>query len=94
VAVFLSIVASIMVLIDRNTEGTRQGSIKHVPKTRVIAPIRALNPPRQRTNLQTDCSGPTFPTFVQVHVPFSNISVIYVETAIDQLNLTYSPLLN
>jgi hypothetical protein len=41
-AVFFSIVASIMVLTDHNTKGTRQGNIKHVPKTRAHCPYQAL----------------------------------------------------
>jgi hypothetical protein len=35
--VFLSVVASLMVLMDHNTKGTRQGHIKQAPKTRPIA---------------------------------------------------------
>jgi hypothetical protein len=35
-AFFSFIVAAIMVLIDHNTRGTRQGNIKHVPKIRPI----------------------------------------------------------
>jgi hypothetical protein len=34
---FFSIVASTVVLMDHNTKGTRQGNIKHAPKTRPIA---------------------------------------------------------
>jgi hypothetical protein len=44
VAVFLSkIVASIVVLMDHNTKGTRQGNIKHAPKTRPITPLFITN---------------------------------------------------
>jgi hypothetical protein len=38
--------ASIIVLIDLNTRGTRQGSIKHLPGIRPIAPVKVLNPPK------------------------------------------------
>jgi hypothetical protein len=44
-AVFLSIMVSIIVLIDHSTSGARQGNIKHAPRIRPIAPIRVLNPP-------------------------------------------------
>jgi hypothetical protein len=44
VAVSLSIVVSMMVLIDHNTKATKQGTIKHVPEARIITPIRVLNP--------------------------------------------------
>jgi hypothetical protein len=40
VAVFLSIVVSIMVRIDYNYRGTRQGNIKHAPRISSITPIR------------------------------------------------------
>jgi hypothetical protein len=33
-----------MVQIDHNTRGTRQGNIKHAPRTRPIVPMRVLNP--------------------------------------------------
>jgi hypothetical protein len=45
-AVFLSIVASITVLKDHSTRGTKQGNSKHAPKTRHIASIKVLNPLR------------------------------------------------
>jgi hypothetical protein len=32
-----------MVLMDCNTKGTRQGNIKHAPKTRPIAPLFMTN---------------------------------------------------
>jgi hypothetical protein len=35
--------ASIMVLMDHNTKGTRQGNIKHAPKTRPIALLSMTN---------------------------------------------------
>jgi hypothetical protein len=35
-----------MVLIDHNTRETRQGNIKHAPRTRPIIPIRVLNLPK------------------------------------------------
>jgi hypothetical protein len=60
VAVFLSIVASITVLKDHNTRGTRQGDIKHVPRIRAIAPIRVLKLPKigspSSPNLDRDMS--------------------------------------
>jgi hypothetical protein len=40
--VFLSIVASIMVLMD-HTKRTRQGNIKHAPKVRSIALLSMTN---------------------------------------------------
>jgi hypothetical protein len=40
---FLSIVVSIMVLMDHNTKGTRQGNIKHAPKARQIALLSMTN---------------------------------------------------
>jgi hypothetical protein len=40
---FFSVVASIMVLMDHNTKGTRQGNIKHAPKTRPITLIFITN---------------------------------------------------
>jgi hypothetical protein len=43
VAVFLSIVVSMMVLVDCNTRGTRQGHLKHAPKTRPIALLSMAN---------------------------------------------------
>jgi hypothetical protein len=45
-AVFLSVVASLLLLRGCNTRGTRQGNIKHATRTRPITPIRVLNPPK------------------------------------------------
>jgi hypothetical protein len=42
-----------MVLKDHNTRGIRQGNISYAPKTRDIAPIKVLNPPRVDNHLQT-----------------------------------------
>jgi hypothetical protein len=43
VAISLFIVASIMVRIDRNTRGTRQGNIKHVSRIRPIGLLSMTN---------------------------------------------------
>jgi hypothetical protein len=40
---FFSIAASVMVLMDSNTRGTRQGNIKHAPKIRTIARLSMTN---------------------------------------------------
>jgi protein-S-isoprenylcysteine O-methyltransferase Ste14 len=42
-AVFLSLVASIMILMVHNTKGTKQGNIKHAPKTRPITLLSMTN---------------------------------------------------
>jgi hypothetical protein len=42
-AIFLSVVASMMILMDHNTRGTRQDNIKHVPKIRTIALLSMAN---------------------------------------------------
>jgi hypothetical protein len=42
----MSIVVSIMVLIDCNIKGTKKGNIKHTPEIRIIAPTRVLNLPK------------------------------------------------
>jgi hypothetical protein len=42
-AVFLSIVVSIIVLMDHNTKGTRQGNIKYALNTRLITPLSMTN---------------------------------------------------
>jgi hypothetical protein len=47
-AVFLSVMVSIIVLIDHSTRGARWGNIKHAPRIRPIAPIRVLNPPKAK----------------------------------------------
>jgi hypothetical protein len=52
VAVFLFIVVSIIVLIDRNTKGTRQGNIKHLPRQEPLPLSGSWIHPRQRTILQ------------------------------------------
>jgi hypothetical protein len=44
--VFLSIIVSIIVLIECSTRGARQGNINHDPRIRPIVPIRVLNPPK------------------------------------------------
>jgi hypothetical protein len=45
-AIFLSIMASILVLIDRSTREGRQSNIKHASRIRPITLIRVLNPPK------------------------------------------------
>jgi hypothetical protein len=40
---FLSIVTSILVLVDHNTRATRQRNIKHAPKTRPITLLSMTN---------------------------------------------------
>jgi hypothetical protein len=49
-AIFLSIVASITVLIDHNTRGTRQGSVKQAPRTKHVLNLhKAENHPLNRS---------------------------------------------
>jgi hypothetical protein len=55
------IVASIMVLKDGNTRGTRQGIIKHVSRIRPIDPIRVLKLPKAENHPQTGHWESTFP---------------------------------
>jgi hypothetical protein len=49
---FVFITAFIIVLINHSTRGTRQGNIKHAPRSRPIDSIRVLNL-KQKTTLQT-----------------------------------------
>jgi hypothetical protein len=59
-AVFLSIVASIMVLINCNYRGTKQGNI--IPRTRPIAPIMILNLPDREPSSKLVIGIPSSPS--------------------------------
>jgi hypothetical protein len=70
-----------MVLIDHNTKGTKQGTIKYAPETRITCPCQGLESPKAKNHPPNRSLG-FHPCYVwtETWAIFLILSVIYFMT--------------